>query len=217
MDTKISQLGWLNRRAYRKLVTWHLVAIIDTYLHPALFYNHYYLYSVILLIIIMVNKPPAFIIKLRKPGRTSPPVTRPLWSAGFEKVFWAEDSGRKIISTANSKGHWCPLETAADDTLSYQKPESRQCDPWRGSQADGGVRGPGGDQGLAQGCRMKQVLPEALLSLLFPYTLSPLLCPNHVPSWGGCGVCGGGPQKLFQAETSSSLCVPFPGKCVPSN
>ena len=33
---------------------------------------------------------------------------------------------------------------------------------------------------------MKQVLPEALLLLLSPYTLSPLLCPNRVPSETQC-------------------------------
>ena len=49
--------------------------LIYSYLCPTLFYNHYYLYSVILPIIVMVKKSPAFIIKLRKPGRTSPPVT----------------------------------------------------------------------------------------------------------------------------------------------
>lgn len=49
--------------------------LIYSYLCPTLFYNHYYLYSVILPIIVMVKKSPAFIIKLRKPGRTSSPVT----------------------------------------------------------------------------------------------------------------------------------------------
>lgn len=49
--------------------------LIYSYLCPTLFYNHYYLYSVILPIIVMVKKSPAFIIKLREPGRTSPPVT----------------------------------------------------------------------------------------------------------------------------------------------
>lgn len=57
----------------------------------------------------------------------------------------AEDSGtsgRKPVSTANRKGHWLPLESAAEDRLSYLKAESGPDDPGRGGQADGGVRGP---------------------------------------------------------------------------
>lgn len=82
MDPKTSPTGMIEQESTHE--AWDIMSSsclhIYSYLRPALSFNRYCLYSVILLIIVMANKSPAFIIKLRKPGRTSSPVTQPLWS-----------------------------------------------------------------------------------------------------------------------------------------
>lgn len=85
----------------------------------------------------------------------------------------------------------------------------------------------GADQGLAQGCGRKQVLPGLLLSLLSP-TPSLLFCPHHIPweaqcqqieeglltlTGGGGGGGGGGCLIHYFRLKSQVLCFRSRGMC----